>query len=75
MPEIPQELYYIIGTLVVSKFDIIKEFFQSRVKAEVRINTMEVSLQNLTLELGKLTNQLEKYQKDLNEFFRKSKNQ
>ena len=71
MTEIPKEAYYIIGTIVITKYKDILEFFNSRVKSEVKNALMENSIQSLTLEIGKLNQKVETIQKDLNEAFKK----
>jgi len=73
MFEIPKEAYYVIGTIVVTKFDVILRFFNSRVDVAVRDKLLESSIQNLTIEIGKLTQQQEKLQKDVNVLFQKSR--
>lgn len=71
MPEIPSEIYAIIGTLVVTKFESIMGFFKAKVAAEVRVSTIETTIQNLSIQLGEIKAKQEKYQQDLNEYFRK----
>lgn len=69
MDEIPKEVYYFIGLLVVTKFDTIVGFFKSRVQAEVKLALQESAVQNLTIMIGELKQKITDLEKDLNQAF------
>lgn len=71
MEQIPKEVFYIIGTLIVTKSDVIIGFIKSKIKDEVRVSTLETKMDSLTISIGKLEAKLETYQKDLNNYFEK----
>lgn len=71
---LPQEFYIIIGTLVVSKMDVIFSFIKSIIKREVDQARIDLELQTIHKTQAIHTQTLDKMQKDMNELFRRVKN-
>ena len=75
MQEIPQELYYVIGTIVVTKFDVILNWIKSFVAEKVRISTIELKQDQQLIALGEVKQQITKLQNDINNLFQKLRDQ
>lgn len=75
MQEIPQEVYYVIGTIVVTKFDVILNWIKSFVAEKVRISTIELKQDQQLIALGEVKQQITKLQNDINNLFQKLREQ
>ena len=70
---IPSEVYIVIGTLVVAKFGDIFKLIQTYAQSQSRQAQVETSLMTIQKDVGKLDQQIDKLQRDLNELFKRIK--